>query len=144
MIPFNEQIKLIIYYFILGMFISIILNLSRRLTDKIKSPFNYIIQILFWLIIIILTTLFIISNTAHYLGLYSIIFVIIGMIIYDFFLEKNLLHLSKNQEFITFMIKTKKIIKSILLGILIPFEIIKYLKKLICKLIIRKKKKAPL
>ena len=78
MISAAEQVKIIIFYIIFGIFIGITFDTLRILTfnDKTKKRLilSYFCEITYWILISYICTLFIIKNTSHYITIYSILF----------------------------------------------------------------------
>lgn len=135
MYSIKEQIAIIIYFLIFGIFtISFYTIISFFLNKtKIKKIFLYIIEFGFWCLLTYLASMYLLSSTKGYLPLYGICFFIVGIVIYMYLLDKRLKNdLERLYKLFSFLYKKTRKIWSI---ILIPKEIIDLLKK------IKKKKK---
>lgn len=93
MITGIEQVKLIILYILLGMFIAITFDtficIIRNDKTKTKLIISYILELIYWVLIIYISSLYIIKNTSLYISLYGIFFFVLGTFIYYSFLHKS-------------------------------------------------------
>lgn len=126
---FYEQVIMIIYFTILGMFISIMFDTINTLFSKIKIS-NYILQFISWIIITIICIKSINKVSNGYFPIYIILFFLIGYLIYRKFLSTY---------YIKTILKIKKYKKIIILAIF-PITLYNYTIKLIRKIIKKKGK----
>ena len=84
---FNEQIKMIIYFIILGIFLSIMFDTINTLFNKIKLS-NYILQFLSWIVVTIISIKYIDKISNGYFPVYIILFFLVGYIVYRKYLSK--------------------------------------------------------
>lgn len=84
---FNEQIKMIIYFIILGIFLSIMFDTINTLFNKIKLS-NYILQFLSWIMVTIISIKYIDKISNGYFPVYIILFFLVGYIVYRKYLSK--------------------------------------------------------
>lgn len=84
---FNEQIKMIIYFIILGIFLSIMFDTINTLFNKIKLS-NYILQFLSWIVVTIISIKYIDKISNGYFPVYIILFFLVGYIVYRKCLSK--------------------------------------------------------
>ena len=128
MIPVSEQIKIIIYYLLFGMFIGVTFDTLKLLTKKRKLYLKYILETIYWLSLIYIASLYIIKNTSHYITLYVVIIFILGIYLYYLLLSKS----NKNNiyEVLPYISKFLKIMYRYLL----PIELFIYIKNKINKL----------
>ena len=126
---FNEQLIMIIYFIILGMFLSIMFDTIHTLFNKIKI-INYILQMISWIIVNIICIKSINTISNGYVPIYVILFFIIGYIIYNKFLSKS---------YIKIILKIKGYKRNILLAIF-PITLYNYIIRNIKKLKNRKLK----
>lgn len=84
---FNEQIKMIIYFIILGIFLSIMFDTINTLFNKIKLS-NYILQFLSWIVVTIISIKYIDKISNGYFPVYIILFFLVGYIVYKRYLSK--------------------------------------------------------
>ena len=115
---FKDQLLMIIYFIIVGMFIGIMFDTINLFFNKNKI-INYIFQILCWLIVTIVCVISVDRISDGYLPIYIFFFFIIGYFIYSYLFKcrykKRILYIKKYQE------KIKKII--------MPIELIALFKK---------------
>lgn len=128
MIPVSEQIKIIIYYLLFGMFIGVTFDTLKLLTKNRKLYLKYILETIYWISLIYIASLFIIKNTSHYITLYVVIIFILGIYLYYLLLSKS----NKNNiyEVLPYISKFLKIMYIYLL----PIELFIYIKNKINKL----------
>lgn len=115
---FKDQLLMIIYFIIVGMFIGIMFDTINLFFNKNKI-INYIFQILCWLIVTIVCVISVDRISDGYLPIYIFFFFIIGYFIYSYLFKcrykKRILDIKKYQD------KIKKII--------MPIELIALFKK---------------
>lgn len=121
MITAFEQFKIIIYYILFGMFIACTFDFLGLLTYKSKLFMKYIYQLIYWICLIYIATIYIINNTSHYITLYSIFLFITGIIIYYSFIANY------NKSNILIIIPYLKKLYQISIIIFIPITLFKYL-----------------
>ena len=128
MIPVSEQIKIIIYYLLFGMFIGVTFDTIKLLTKNRKLYLKYILETIYWISLIYIASLYIIKNTSHYITLYVVIIFILGIYLYYLLLSKS----NKNNiyEVLPYISKFLKIMYRYLL----PIELFIYIKNKINKL----------
>lgn len=132
MITVYEQIEIIIYYLLLGMFIGITFDIIKIITKNKKLYLKYIVEFIYWISLIYISSLYIIKNTSHYITLYVIFIFVFGIYLYYILLS------TANRKNINMLIPIlKKILKSTV-NIVLPIELYKYIYKYITK---QKKKK---
>ena len=128
MIPVSEQIKIIIYYLLFGMFIGVTFDTLKLLTKNRKLYLKYILETIYWISLIYIASLYIIKNTSHYITLYVVIIFILGIYLYYLLLSKS----NKNNiyEVLPYISKFLKTMYRYLL----PIELFIYIKNIINKL----------
>ncbi len=127
---FYEQLRMSIYFIILGMFISIMFDLINTLFYKIKIA-NYICQFISWIGVTIISINSINKISNGYYPIYLILFFLVGYIIYNKFLSKR---------FIKIILKIKSHRKNIALA-LFPITLYNYIIRNIKKYISKRKAK---
>ncbi|HEY8444935.1 MAG TPA: spore cortex biosynthesis protein YabQ [Bacilli bacterium] len=122
--PFFKQLEMAIKFILLGLFISIFLDVIAVFNFKKKIP-QMIIQILFWIgmTFIICNAVLVISK--GYLPIYTFLFFLLGYFLYILFLKKQFIKTLEN--IISFLRKNKEKI----LMYFFPLEVYKFIKKLI-------------
>ena len=104
---FNEQLIMIIYFTIIGIFLSIMFDTINTLFSKIKI-INYILQFISWMIVTIILLKALNNVSNGYIPIYIILFFLIGYIIYKKFLSeyyiKIILKLKSFKKIITLAI----------------------------------------
>jgi len=113
---FDEQLIMIIYFIILGMFISIMLDTIHTIFNKIKV-INYILQFISWTIVNIVCIKYLDKISNGYVPIYLFLFFIIGYFIYNKFLSKS---------YIKIILKIKESRQNILLAIF-PITLYNYI-----------------
>lgn len=115
---FKEQLLMIIYFIIVGMFIGIMFDTINLFFYKNKI-INYIFQVLCWLVVTIICVISVDRISDGYLPVYIFFFFIIGYFIYSYIFKgrykKRILYIKKYKE------KIKQII--------LPIELIALFKK---------------
>lgn len=128
---FKEQLLIIIYFIIIGMFIGIMFDIINCLFDN--NTINFIIQCILWIVVTIICILVVDNICMGYLPFYFLVFFILGYFLYYLFLKIR---------FMNKLMSFKKY-QNIILNWLFPIDIIIYFKKLIknIKKLIKNKKK---
>lgn len=131
-----EQLLIIIHCFLIGLFLGITYDSLTIILKNKKLIIRYIIELCYWFLIIFITTKYIINNINYQIRLYSIIFFIVGIIIYYIFLSKK----HRIRLYIgLFYLKYK--IFPFLKKTLLPIDLIKYIKNFIIRILKKRKKK---
>jgi CBS domain containing-hemolysin-like protein len=78
---------MIIYFIILGIFLSIMFDTINTLFNKIKLS-NYILQFLSWIVVTIISIKYIDKISDGYFPVYIILFFLVGYIVYRKYLSK--------------------------------------------------------
>lgn len=136
MYSIREQIAIIIYFLVFGIFTITTYTIFSFFLNKtkMKKVFLYIIEFIFWCLLTYLASRYLLSSTKGYLPLYGICFYIVGIVIYMYLLDKTFKKdLERLYKLFSFLCKKTNRIWS---TILLPKEIIDLFKK-----IKRKKKK---
>ena len=126
---FSEQLIMIIYFIILGMFISIMFDTIQTMFNKIKFT-NYVLQFLSWVFVSFICIESVDRISDGYVPIYIFLFFLIGYYIYNKFLSKN---------YIKIILKIKDNKQNILLAIF-PITLYNYIIKNIKKIRNRKNK----
>ena len=126
---FEEQVIMMIYFIILGMFISMMFDTINIFFSKIKIT-NYILQFISWIFVTIICINYINKISNGYFPIYIILFFIIGYVIYSKLLNKHYLKI---------LLKIKANKQFILLA-LFPITLYNYIIKLIKKIVVEKGK----
>ena len=104
---FNEQLVMIIYFIILGIFISIMFDTINIIFNKIKIV-NYILQFISWMIITFICIKYIDKISNGYIPIHIPLFFLLSYFFYRKFLSdyytKTLLKLIKYKKIITLAI----------------------------------------
>lgn len=132
-----EQLLIIFYYLLLGTFCAITYDTLKIIIKKIPLFFRYLIEFLYWLLLIYMITIFIIKNIYGYVRIYTILFFVIGITLYYLFLAKKYI-IQLNKIIIVF----KNKILPIIIFISFPKEIIILIKKCIRRIKNVKNKKS--
>jgi len=135
MINIYEQLQIIFYYVLLGMFIASTFDILKLLTNNSKLYIKYISQAIYWVSLIYISTLYIIKYTSHYLTLYTILFFIIGIYLYYILLSN-----SNNNNILYIKPYLKKIL-ILLYTWLLPIDLLKYVKYKVKTLLLKIKKR---
>lgn len=135
MINIYEQLQIIFYYVLLGMFIASTFDILKLLTNNSKLYIKYISQAIYWVSLIYISTLYIIKYTSHYLTLYTILFFIIGIYLYYILLSN-----SNNNNILYIKPYLKKIL-ILLYTWLLPIDLLKYIKYKVKTLLLKIKKR---
>ena len=98
---FYEQIQMIFYFMILGIYLFIMMDTINTIFYKIKV-LNYILQFISWIIIDIICIKAIDTISNGYVPIYIILFFALGCLIYKKYLKekyiKTLLKILKNKR----------------------------------------------
>lgn len=115
---FKDQLLMIIYFIIVGMFIGIMFDTMNLFFYKNKI-INYIFQVLCWLVVTIICVISVDRISDGYLPVYIFFFFIIGYFIYSYIFK------GRYKKRILYIKKYKGKIKQIIL----PIELIALFKK---------------
>lgn len=132
MYTIKEQVILMVYFLILGVFSISLFKLFIFVLDKskLKKVIKYIIEFIFWIFLTIIVSSFLFKKIDGYVPIYGICFYLLGIVIYLYLLDKifkedlNRVYLIINKLYL----KTKKIWK-----IILPIEIIRFCKRIVSK-----------
>lgn len=98
---FEEQFKMILYFIILGIFLSIMFDTINTIFNKVKV-INYICQFIVWTIVNIIAVNYIDKISDGYVPIYIILFFVIGYMIYYYLMRKyylkTILNISRYQR----------------------------------------------
>lgn len=126
---FYEQLIMIIYFVILGMFMSIMLDTVHTLFNKIKIT-HYLVQMVVWILISIVCIKSVDRISNGYIPIYIFLFFLIGYIIY---------HKLLSERYIKIILKIKEYKQNIILAIF-PITLYNYIIRNIKEIRNRKKK----
>ena len=135
-----EQLRIIILFISLGIFMSIMIDFIDLFRSKNKV-LTFILQIVLWFIVAIIVCKFVLNISKGYLPIYTFLFFILGYIIYRYLFRKKLVVSFK---------KIKKVFlekRGFFSMLLLPKELYKFILKTFKKLfkriksIIKRKKK---
>lgn len=126
---FYEQLVMIIYFIILGMFMSIMLDTIHTLFNKIRIT-HYLLQIITWVFISIVCIKSVDRISNGYIPIYIFMFFLIGYVIYHKFFSKR---------YIKIILKIKTYKQNIILAIF-PITLYNYIIRNIKRILKRKKK----
>lgn len=127
---FYEQIQMIFYFMILGIYLFIMMDTINTIFYKIKV-LNYILQFISWIIIDIICIKAIDTISNGYVPIYIILFFALGCLIYKKYLK---------EKYIKTLLKILKNKKNILLA-LFPITMYNYFILKIKKLVTKRKRK---
>ena len=127
---FYEQIKMIFYFMILGIYLFIMMDTINTIFYKIKV-LNYILQFISWIIIDIICIKAIDTISNGYVPIYIILFFALGCLIYKKYLK---------EKYIKTLLKILKNKRNILLA-LFPITMYNYFILKIKKLVTKRKRK---
>ena len=125
MISYVEQIRLIIYFLIFGYFIGCTYDTLKFFINKINIVFHYVLESVYWVIILVIAYHYIIKVQKGFINIYTIIFYILGLLFYYVVFRKW--HFNTLKNIANYF---NKFIKKILKEMFFSDEIIKGLKKL--------------
>ncbi len=126
---FYEQLVMIIYFIILGMFMSIMLDTIHTLFNKIRIT-HYLLQIITWVLISIVCIKSVDRISNGYIPIYIFMFFLIGYVIYSKLFSKR---------YIKIILKIKTYKQNIILAIF-PITLYNYIIRNIKRILKRKKK----
>lgn len=126
---FYEQLIMIIYFIILGIFMSIMLDTIHTLFNKIKIT-HYLVQMVVWILISIVCIKSVDRISNGYIPIYIFLFFLIGYIIY---------HKLLSERYIKIILKIKEYKQNIILAIF-PITLYNYIIRNIKEIRNRKKK----
>ena len=132
MYTIKEQVILMIYFFILGIFSISLFKLFIFILDKtrLKNISKYITEFIFWIFLTIIVSNFLLKRIDGYIQIYGIWFYLLGIVIYLYLLDK-IFKEDLNRAYVVInklYSKTKKIWK-----IILPIEIIRFCKRIVSK-----------
>ena len=132
MYTIKEQVILMIYFFILGIFSISLFKLFIFILDKtrLKNISKYITEFIFWIFLTIIVSSFLLKRIDGYIQIYGIWFYLLGIVIYLYLLDK-IFKEDLNRAYVVInklYLKTKKIWK-----IILPIEIIRFCKRIVSK-----------
>lgn len=134
MISLFEQFLIIIHCFLIGLFLGITYDSLTIITGNKKILIKYIIELGYWFLIIFIVIKYIIQNVNYSIRIYSIIFFILGTLVYYLTLAKK--HRIRIYIFLYFY---KNKLNPFLKKILLPTELLLYIKSKL-KIFIDKRK----
>lgn len=139
-ITFFEQLIMILYFIIFGMFLMILYDILNFYIVKwrFKIYINFLIETLFWLVMIFVACAFMLRVSKGYIPLYTFIFYLVGVVLYQSLFKK--IFLKDLVYFDRVLSKVLSIIWRFLKEIFFPREVYLYLKKIIGKLLSKIKK----
>lgn len=127
---FYEQLKMSLFFIIIGIFLSIMLDTINTVFKKIK-PLNYIMQFISWISIDIVCIKCIDNISNGYVPIYLILFFLIGYIIYVKLFQSN---------YIKIILKLKHYEKNIILAIF-PVTMYNYFRRKLNNILRKRKQK---
>lgn len=91
MITFRDQIILIIYFSLFGMFLAVMYDILNFYLNKFKVRLiiGYIIQLVYWIGLVVLACLFMLKVSDGYLTIYTFGFFLLGILIHFYFFSKG-------------------------------------------------------
>lgn len=131
MISFREQVILIVYFLIFGMFLSAMFDMLHYFLRKLKMRLipSYIIQIIFWIGMVIISCLYMLKVSEGYLTIYTFGFFFLGVVIYTYLLRndfKNNMNL-----FVLYIAKVFNKFKKTIILLVYPKEVLFFIKKVV-------------
>lgn len=134
MITFRDQIILIIYFLIFGMFLSAMFDILHYFLRKFKLKLivSYLIEIIFWMGLVVIACLYMLRVSEGYLTIYTFGFFFLGVVIYGCLLRESFkkdLH-----QFVVFVGRVFNKSKKTLIIIIYPKEVVTFIKLLFKKL----------
>ncbi len=129
MISYLEQIKLIIYFLIFGAFLGVTLDTIKYIIKNENIIVRYVLEILYWGIILIIAYLYIVKVQEGFINIYTIIFYIGGFILYYLLISQSHHNVIDKGIYIY-----NKYIKKILIDLLYPKELMHILMRLFKKI----------
>lgn len=145
MISVYEQMKILILYTLLGLFLGIMHSSISFITKNFKLLLKYLFESISYLLLIIISSIFIINNTDLYLGIYSIVFITVGLLLFYIFIYKS--YISNLNKISIYLVKNKDkyhkvlgYIKNILLPVELFTKLFRYIKLLFILIYLKIKK----
>ena len=92
MYTIKEQVAIILYFLIFGIFTVTMYRIFSYFINKTrkKKVFKYIIELLFWMLLIYFSSRYLLVSTKGNIPLYGILFYILGIAIYFILLDKSM------------------------------------------------------
>lgn len=134
MISFREQVILIIYFLIFGMFLGAMFDILHYFLRKfkVKLIYSYIIELIFWIGMVIISCLYMLKISEGYLTIYTFGFFFIGVVIYLYLLRDDF---KKNiNSFVIFIGRVYNKYKKIIIYLIYPKEVFIVIRKIIRRL----------
>ena len=127
----KEEVYISIYLIAFGIYLISTYDVLLYILDcsKIPRAFKIIIEIIYCLIQLLITYLFSYKLASGYIPIYFILFLILGFIIYIYFLKKSLI---KTINY--YGKKVRPVLIKILLNVLLPTSLIMTIKNIIIKI----------
>lgn len=127
----KEEVYISIYLIAFGIYLISTYDVLLYILDcsKIPRAFKIIIEIIYCLIQLLITYLFSYKLASGYIPIYFILFLILGFIIYIYFLKKSLI---KTINY--YGKKVRPVLVKILLNVLLPTSLIMTIKNIIVKI----------
>lgn len=127
----KEEVYISIYLIAFGIYLISTYDVLLYILDcsKIPRAFKIIIEIIYCLIQLLITYLFSYKLASGYIPIYFILFLILGFIIYIYFLKKSLI---KTINY--YGKKVRPVLIKILLNVLLPTSLIMTIKNIIVKI----------
>lgn len=127
----KEEVYISIYLIAFGIYLISTYDVLLYILDcsKIPRAFKIIIEIIYCLIQLLITYVFSYKLASGYIPIYFILFLILGFIIYIYFLKKSLI---KTINY--YGKKVRPVLVKILLNVLLPTSLIMTIKNIIIKI----------
>lgn len=127
----KEEVYISIYLIAFGIYLISTYDVLLYILDcsKIPRAFKIIIEIIYCLIQLLITYLFSYKLASGYIPIYFILFLILGFIIYIYFLKRSLI---KTINY--YGKKVRPVLIKILLNVLLPTSLIMTIKNIIVKI----------
>lgn len=133
MISFRDQVILVIYFLIFGMFLSAMFDILHYFLRKfkLKLVLSYIIESIFWILMVVIACLYMLKVSDGYLSIYTFGFFFLGVVIYTYFLRDNF----KNNLnlFVVFIGRIINRFKKTIILVVYPKEAFSFIKKVVIK-----------
>ena len=139
--PIKEEIYISLYLIVYGIYIISIYDVYYQVIEKLKlhKIIKIIAEIVFCLIQIVITYYFSYSLASGYIPIYFILFILVGVLIYYYFLKKSLKKTIDKIMLICLIVRRK--ISSKIVHLFISSKILNVIKTIFVKLKNKKKKK---
>lgn len=134
MMSFKEQVILIIYFLIFGMFLGAMFDILHYFLGKLKLKLiiSYIIEFIYWIGLVITSCLYMLKVSEGYLTIYAFFFFFIGFLIYLYLLREDF---KKNLDlFVLFVVRVYKKSKKTIIFLIYPKEVFVFIFKIIRKI----------